>query len=193
MKQILIIALLISSQAFGQLTDYNEQRFDTDKKLMFTLGSWAGANFIAGGVGWSITPESEAKYFHQMNVLWNTVNAALAIPGYLSARKGNANLSYSETIQAQHRTEKVFLINTGLDIGYMAGGLLLRSYADRFPERQNIMNGYGSSLILQGGFLFVFDLTAYFIHNRHRKGKLTPLLDNLSMSSTGIGLRYRID
>ena len=157
---------------------------------MIGLGSWATANFIGSGIGWATAPNEEMKYFHQMNVMWNTVNIALAIPGYIKAKRESREISFFETISAQHKTEKIFLINSGLDIAYISGGLLLRSAAKTNLEKQDQFNGFGNGLILQGGFLLVFDLTAYFIHNRHRKKALNPLIENIELSDNGIGFKW---
>lgn len=194
MKRILLaIFILISLQSTAQsVQKFNEERIQTDKHLMIGLGSWATTNFIASGIGWATVPTGEAHYFHQMNVMWNTVNIGLAIPGYLKAKKANTSLSFSESIRTQHQTEKIFLINTGLDIGYMAGGLLLRSAAKTNSDKQDQFNGYGSSLLLQGGFLFVFDIVAYAIHNRHSKKSLEPMMNKIELSSTGLGLKWNL-
>jgi hypothetical protein len=191
---ILLLLLFISLQSNGQsIEQFNKERVQTDKRLMIGLGTWATSNFIASGFGWASVRSGEAHYFHQMNVLWNTVNIGLAIPGYLKSKKANSMLTFSETIRAQHKTEKIFLINTGLDICYMASGLLLRSAANINISKKDQYNGYGNSLLMQGGFLFLFDLTAYVIHNRHSNKSLNKLLNSIEMSSTGIGLQWNID
>jgi len=186
----ILFSLKSNAQSFEQ---FNKERNQIDKRLMIGLGSWATSNFIASGIGWAKVPTGEAHYFHQMNVLWNTVNIGLAIPGYLKARKANSSLSFSETIRMQHQTEKIFLINSGLDIAYMAGGLLLRSSAKTNSSNQHQFNGYGNSLLLQGGFLFLFDLTAYIIHNNHSKKSLDKILNSVQFSSTGIGFQCNIN
>jgi hypothetical protein len=193
-RAILLFSLLLALQSTGQqLEQFNKERIQIDKRLMIGLGTWATSNFIASGIGWATDPSGEAHYFHQMNVLWNTVNIGLAIPGYLKAKKANSTLTFSETIREQQTTEKIFLINTGLDVGYMAGGLLLRSAAKTNSSKQDQFNGYGNSLLMQGGFLFVFDLTAYIIHNRHSKKSLDKILNSIQMSSSGIGIQWNID
>lgn len=194
MKTLLIFtSLFLFNLAFSQnLTDFNEERLKNDQHLMIGLGSWATANFIGSGIGWATAPNEEMKSFHQMNVLWNTVNLGLAIPGYIRAKNESSDLSFAETLHQQQRTEKIFLINSGLDIGYISAGLLLRSEAKTNFEKRDQFNGFGNGLILQGGFLLVFDLTAYFIHNRHRKNKLTPFFDNIQLSNSGIGIKWNI-
>ena len=160
---------------------------------MLTLTTWSSANIIASSIGWASAGNGEAKYFHQMNVLWNTVNIGLAIPGYLKAKKANSTLNFSETIREQHKTEKIFLINTVLDVGYMASGLLFRSAAKTNSTNQEQFNGYGNSLLVQGGFLFLFDLTAYIIHKRHSKESLKKLHNSVEMSTNGIGFKWNIE
>lgn len=194
MKHLILIFALLSTllSSAQSLEQFNKERIQTDKRLMVGLGTWATTNFIVGGIGWSTVTSGEAHYFHQMNVMWNTVNIGLAIPGYLKAKKANSSLSFGETIRTQHRTEKVFLINSGLDIAYMAGGLLLRSEAKTNTTKQDQFNGYGTSLLMQGGFLFVFDLTAYMIHNRHSKKSLDKLMNSVELSSTGLGIQWNI-
>lgn len=193
-RLIMLFSLLLALQSTGQaLEQFNKERIQIDKRLMIGLGSWATSNFIVSGVGWATVPTGEAHYFHQMNVMWNTVNIGLAIPGYLKAKKANASISFSETIRTQHQTEKIFLINTGLDIGYMASGLLLRSSAKTNTSKKDQFNGYGNSLLMQGGFLFVFDLVAYSIHNRHSKKSLDKLMNSIEMSSSGIGFQWNVE
>ena len=51
------------------------------------------------------------------------------------------------------------LFNAGLDVGYMATGAYLWERGIRKDSRG--LKGYGQSLILQGGFLFTFDLIMY--------------------------------
>ena len=51
------------------------------------------------------------------------------------------------------KAEKSIIINMGLDIAYMLSGLLIKQ-SDR---NLYINEGYGNSLILQGGYLFIYD------------------------------------
>lgn len=190
MRAFLFIALFFSQFGFSQeLYQFNTNRLKTDQKLMLTLGSWSAMNLIGSGIGWVTSGEGEAKYFHQMNVMWNTVNLGLAIPGYIKARKANHALSLGQTIDEQFRTEKIFLFNTALDLTYMTSGILLRNESKYNLEKGDQFMGFGNSLLLQGGFLLLFDLAAYTIHARHRKKALSPLLERVSVSSNGMGVR----
>lgn len=189
---LVCLMFFVTWHSNAQLKEFNVERQATDKRLMLTLGGWATTNLAAGGIGWATTPMGEAHYFHQMNFFWNTVNLALAVPGYLKTRKESTDLNFSETLKAQNKTETVFLVNSGLDIAYMSSGLLLRSEARFNPDRRDQFLGYGNSLLLQGGFLFVFDITAFVLHKRHFSKKMTGVLDQIELSQNGFGLRWNI-
>ncbi len=151
------------------LATFHQERSKLDKALMLTLGSWASANALTGAIGWTTAKNPEMKSFHQMNVMWNAVNLGLAIPGYLRARNAKAVMSLSATLNEQQKTERIFLLNTGLDVAYITAGFLLRSMALHQSSKTDQLNGFGKGLILQGSFLFAFDLTAFAIHHRHGK------------------------
>lgn len=192
MKIILVIIFISSQYVFAQIpTDFNKQRNDIDKKLMLTLTTWSSANIIASSIGWASAGNEEAKYFHQMNVMWSAINIGLALPGYFKARNSNSEISLGNTFRKQSETEQAFLFNTGLDIAYVTTGFLLKSEGKHNIPKQAQFNGFGNGLLLQGGFLFLFDLSAYIIH-RHHATLLNPTLDRLTMSSSGIGLKWRI-
>jgi hypothetical protein len=44
---------------------------------MYVLGGWAVVNNSSGAIGWA-NSNSSAKYLHQMNLFWNTVNPGIA-------------------------------------------------------------------------------------------------------------------
>ena len=184
---------LMLNCSFGQqYVSFNEARLEVDKKLMLGLGTWATANFVSSGIGWSQANSTESTYFHQMNVMWNVVNIGLAIPGYIKATKANTDLNYETTLLEQRKTEKIFLINTCLDVAYISSGWLLLNRSKVMEPVQERFSGYGKSLLLQGGFLFLFDLTAYLTHKTHGKQLVNSSLGSIGMSPTGIGLTWNI-
>jgi hypothetical protein len=146
---------------------------------MIVLTGWAAGNISAGIYAYS-NNDGQGKYFHQMNVMWNSVNLGIGILGYLGLSRQESDLySLRKTFIESMNFEKVLLFNAGLDVGYMAiGGLLwergLRKMNDRFL-------GYGKSMLLQGGFLFVFDLILYHLNRKHN-GKLLEILSNVTFS-----------
>lgn len=181
----IFLTLRVTSQS---LVEFNSERNHLDKGLMIGLASWATSNFVVSGIGWATVPRSETYYFHQMNVFWNSVNIALAIPGYFKAKNDNRTHSLNETKKIQRKTENIFLINTGLDVVYISSGFLLRNSTNLNLSNKDRLSGFGTSLILQGGFLFLFDLTAYAIHKLHANKSI----NKFEMSSSGVGIKWNL-
>lgn len=192
MKNLTIFLLMLSQHSFGQLKDFNVKRHKTDQRLMLVLGAFATTNLVGSGIGWASASNEEMRFFHQMNVMWNTVNLGLAIPGYLKAKTANNAISFSKTMEQQRKTEFIFLFNGGLDLAYIGAGLIMRNEAKSNFEKANLLKGYGNSLLLQGGFLLIFDWLAYSLHQRHFKNNCLPILKRLELSDNGLGLKLNL-
>ncbi len=175
---------------------FNQERERTAATSMLVLGGWAVGNLAAGAVGMATTPAgSEAYHFHQMNAAWNVVNLGIAVPAYLGARKrsrGPATVDIPGTFEAQRKVEAVYLINTALDLGYMGAGLWMqqRGMAGPGTARSEMLQGFGTSLLLQGGFLFAYDLANYIVHAGHWKRERAGLWQHLQFNGTSI--RYTL-
>ncbi|GAB2485140.1 DUF6992 family protein [Algoriphagus taiwanensis] len=176
---------LVLGQDLPQLTEFNQTRLDYNQQGMLILGSWAVGNMIWGGIGASQTT-GETKAFHQMNLYWNSVNLLIAGFGYWQATKETPGTDFWETMKAQQSIEKILLVNTALDVAYMAGGLYLKERGLRTDNERLI--GFGKSIILQGAFLLVFDGIMYGFHQIHGK-ELPSLVQNISLGPTGVYLR----
>ena len=192
-KTLLFIGLLLSQSIFGQVTDFQKEFNSINENLMLSLGSYALANFAISGVAYFSSEDEYSKRYHEMNVMWNTVNMGLALPGYIKARRGGQPMTRAEMLKAQKKTESIFLINDVLDLGYIATGIWMREVAPNQLDQEDLFKGYGNSLILQGSFLLAFDAVAYYIHHNH--GKKLPAFEKVSLSPTqlGIGLRVALD
>ena len=180
----------VDAQTNENILSFNEIRLERQKTGMWVLGAWALGN-IGTGIALSGQRDGSAKYFHQMNAGWNLVNLGIASVGYLAAvRTDPAAGGLYESIQSQYQIQKILLLNTGLDVAYMAGGayLIERSKNDRKnPDR---LKGFGQSILLQGGFLFVFDLAQYaWLASSNETMK--TLLGSMGPTSDGIGLTLR--
>lgn len=181
---LLIIADYLSAQS---LTDFNHIRLDKQRVSMLILGGWAVGN-IALGTVMAGRREGEDRYFHLMNIGWNAVNLGLATAGYISAVKTDpAGLDLYATVQAQGAIQKILLFNAGLDVGYMLGGAYLLERARNTEKNPERLRGFGKSIVLQGAFLFAFDLTTYFIHAAGND-QLRPLLSTIRFSGDQLGL-----
>lgn len=186
---LFLCSLAVIAQDAEFLDGFNEKRLQLNRSGMTLLGSWAVGNMAVGAVGY-YNSNGSTKYFHQMNFFWNSVNLAIAGFAYYGSLEGSAlSLSLAETIKEQNSIEKILLFNAGLDIGYMATGLYLRERSFNASKNQDLFNGYGQSLILQGGFLLLFDGIMFYAQNKHQS-KLLELLDNVTLSHNGIGIIY---
>ena len=159
-----VVAAPIAANTPSIIQESFDRRTQVNQVGMTVLGAWAIGN-IAVGTSLAIAGVGDPA-FHQMNALWNTVNLGLATFSLIQARRALTPPTLAKEIQAQHSIEKVLLFNAGLDLGYMATGLWLREmnsgpWAEELP-------GWGNALILQGAFLFVFDLVLFAVHRRNR-------------------------
>lgn len=134
---------------------------------MEVLASWGVANTAIGAIGWANSRRGSNKYFYQMTFLWGVVNSGIAALGYVNTQKErNRQLNAAETLQAQKSIENTFLINGGLDIVYIGAGVYLKHRGNTNDSDE--LKGYGSSIIMQGIFLLIFDGTMY--HAEHSNG-----------------------
>jgi len=186
MRALLTILLITSKFTFAQVTDYQREFNRINENLMLGLGSYAVTNFVVAGIGYATSQDEATKHFHEMNVMWNTVNFGLAVPGYLKAKRGGKALTLEEMIKEQKKTETIFLVNDMLDLGYIATGIWMRNEAVNQGDRADMFKGYGNSLILQGSFLLAFDAYAYYLHRNHAKH--LPMLDKVSVHTSGAGV-----
>lgn len=134
-----------------------------------------------GAIGMNQT-SGRTRYVHQMNAMWNVVNLGIAGFGYYGLQNQSTNLSLSETIREFHNFENILLFNAGLDVGYMALGAFLWERGLR--KNSNRLVGYGQSMILQGGFLFTFDLVLYFLS----KNQSNLLLENIQFTGNTLAI-----
>ena len=183
----LLTAITVVAQ--GGAKTFGEASLAANNTGMYILGGWALANMAAGAYGWA-TFEGERKYFSQMNLFWNVVNLSIAGIALYSLYSTDLITAGTEEILAKHlKTEKLFLINSGLDVGYMGAGFLMRHLSGRAEKRADLLRGYGNAVILQGGFLLVFDMAMYFIFNDIRPGNIEPVSMMLNQEVITAGIR----
>lgn len=186
----------ITIEAQINLTDSSlQQKYDSIyinrqtliKNNMSILGAWAGLNIIQSSISAASTSGNTQTFF-KMNVYWNTVNAAIAGIGFLQAKKAlTKKITRQQNWLQQQKTEQFLLLNTGLDAAYITTGLYLREHGLRKNNDQT--EGFGSSIILQGSFLFVLDVIQYLEH--HQNGKRLSKLC-LEPANNGLGLVWHL-
>ena len=161
------------------------ERVQHQRKAMLVLGGWAVGN-IGLGLALRANRTGETRRFHEMNAIWNVINLGIAGFGYYAALREPATLGTFAALQKEQSFQKVLLFNAGLDVGYVLGGLYLLERARRPEAEGDQLRGYGKAVLLQGGFLFVFDLVNYFIASGRNEGY--GLL--LGAVGEGVGLRW---
>lgn len=162
---------------------------------MYVLGGWAAGNIIWGAVSVGSATGSN-RYFHQMNLGWGIINGALAGMNILQLHKQIAKskgLSFAGTIKEQQKLERLFLINAGLDVAYLGTGIWMKERSRTAAKKPERLKGFGNSLLLQGGFLLLFDGIMFSVHHAHGK-PLINHLENLQVTAglngTGISIYF---
>lgn len=203
MRLLLFIGLSIGfSQAHCQeilnlpsqnrVQEINQAQYTLAKKSLLGLTGFATVNMVSGLIGRELST-GQTRYFHEMNFGFNTVNFVLGGLGYLSLKKSD-QADFADLLKSQMKYEKIYLFNAGLDIGYMLGGIALRQYGfnQTLPEQARYI-GYSNSILLQGGFLFVYDLFLYTLHHRNTTRLLQkPIKIELGMSANGLGFIWKV-
>ena len=189
----ILVGILLGSGCFAQTTDPNlfyKEQIQINQDGMKVLGGWAAANFIGSGIATGQT-QGSTKHFHQMNIYWNIVNGGLVAFSTLQANKQGQHLpdNWEANRISQKKIEKLFLINTGLDLVYMGTGAYLLNKSSTSSSSSEMLRGYGQSLILQGGFLFLFDGMMYLVHHKHGL-KHNKLLNQIAFDGQRISVRW---
>ncbi len=185
---MLLFLLLMPVLAQEEYRQFYSESLKTTNTGMYVLGGWAITNIATGGYGWSRF-DGDKKYFHQMNLFWNTVN--LSIAGY--ALYSNSLLDISalgpDEIMDKHTgTERILLINTALNVSYIGAGFIMKHLAGKSDKNSDLLKGYGNSVILQGSFLFLFDLVLYRILRSQRYDFVENI--NVALLPDGAAVRF---
>lgn len=141
--------------------------WDFQDKLTRRLTQWALGNIVVGlALMWVGGPA--VRGFGEMSAAWGAINLAIAFFGGLGTRKRRARPDAMDPAvlqKEQSKLSRVLWINTGLDVVYVAVGVWLA--VARGPADPRML-GWGVAVIIQGGFLFFFDL----IHARRLREPL---------------------
>lgn len=92
-------------------------------------------------------------------IAWGGIDLLIAIAGRIGTDKRKSRLSLDELTASAPKEcanlKRILLINTVLDVLYVCGGLALIL---TLGATDVFWYGNGMGIILQGGFLFIFDL-----------------------------------
>lgn len=132
--------------------------FELRTGAMGVLAGWAIANILLGGAGAALFRQKGIRIFLGACAAWNLVNLAIAGFGlYDAASHVPGTLSGTSLVREIVFFRGVIWVNLGLDVGYAMAGLVAWLWGRDRPcvWRQ----GIGLALVVQGLFLFGFDLT----------------------------------
>lgn len=168
---------------------FSQQQYNHSRTIGLSLGGYALANMAASGVAVGQTT-GEAHYFHQMNIYWNAVNLGIAGIGLLGLRKQHPETeTLTDAVQKNRSLQKVLLVNAGLDVVYVAGGLYLNERGNTHPDQADKLHGYGKAVMAQGAFLLAFDALNYLIARKRGRDLPVRLTSQLPM---GVGVTVSI-
>lgn len=146
---------------------FEERARRTDLAANATLLAWSVGNLAAGGIGWAVEDDPEWIAFHQMNMAWNTVNLALAIPGLVGAVRHRPADDLAGLLRSSNQRRLAYGINAGLDVGWMMSGVWLWERGLRTDDPMLV--GFGRSMLLQGAALLIYDLALVVFHGVEAK------------------------
>lgn len=188
---IFFLSSVVFAQSDFELQSFHLERTNINQTAMLVLGGWAAANILIGTYG-NFKASGEATYFHQFNAMWNVVNLSIAAFGYFNAVNSDpASMTNVEIIKDFNSLQNFLLLNAGLDAAYIATGFYLKERSKNSSSAERL-RGYGNSLLLQGGFLLLFDVTLYFIHQNNADINFYPHLESLLAGGAGIGVNLKL-
>lgn len=92
-------------------------------------------------------------------IAWGGVDLLIAVFGMVGTNKRKSRLSTNELSASAPKEssnlKRILLINTALDVLYMVGGIVLIL---TLGASNDLWHGHGIGILIQGGFLFFFDL-----------------------------------
>lgn len=181
---VLIPDLLHAQSAPDEVVSVFSESRQMQRKAMYVLGSWAAVNMVTGAYG-SFSGRGRTKYFHQMNAGWNVINLSIAgLSLYSLSQSDPSTFSASGIFQDMNNLDKFILLNAGLDLGYIATGAWLWDRGLRKGSER--LEGYGRSLIIQGGFLLLFDAAFYLLHSPLTKKLSSGISVELTMNAVRV-------
>jgi hypothetical protein len=136
---------------------------------------WGIASALAGGVvAIALRDEPEWLSFGLTTAAFGAIDAGLALgmvdlsgterEAIDAGRLGDLTDSKAildESITAQRKAGQIFALNFGLDVAYIASGLLMFFLGRAQDPDEGLLTGSGIAMISQGAFLLGFDLIAW--------------------------------
>lgn len=130
---------------------------------MRVLIGWGTANVLFGALAGAVAKSERDRQLGLMSAGWGLINAAIGSYGLLQAenqlttQRARIDLAQAESDQA--RTQRILLLNAGLDGIYVGSGIYLIERSKR-PGSNTMARdlGWGRAIVMQGAALIIFDL-----------------------------------
>jgi hypothetical protein len=124
------------------------------RRLTERLLAW-GVVSVAAGLALQRMPRPFWRTLGVQFATWGAIDAGIALAGRWQAER-NADRRGEDTMPLEIRKiRRLLWINAVLDVFYVLGGLVLALRKGRHDET---VRGHGWGVVVQGAFLFTFDL-----------------------------------
>jgi esterase/lipase len=132
--------------------------WDLQRVISKRLLIWSAASVLLGLVLIAVQVPFWTGFAIQA-IAWGGIDAAIAVGGLWATRRRHARLpdpiAPEPLAREEDKLRRLLWINTGLDVLYVAAGLVAVLTLGRTDTR---WRGHGWGIVIQGAFLFVFDL-----------------------------------
>lgn len=157
---------VVTSNASENRQEYN--LFTYQQQVMPVLLGW-GVGSIVSGLIWMRSTADWLRGLGSQFLGWGIVDSLIAAFAIRNAAQKNGLVEVGEITQDEHHRqsvqfERIVWLNALLDIGYIFGGIWL---AKRNPTNQQ-RQGMGWGILIQGGFLFIWDVLLASVAKRKR-------------------------
>ncbi|MCS6829372.1 MAG: hypothetical protein NZ749_01895 [bacterium] len=126
------------------------------QRLLFQLSVWSLLSVFIGGIIAVLSPVGSFwSAFGVMNAVWGLVNLLIASFGFYGVMK-KIRSGLRDEQEERMRLLRLLRVNAFLDVGYVAAGVGMVLWG-----KTPLLQGFGWGIILQGGFLLLFDTWHY--------------------------------
>ena len=150
---LLPVRIVVPNVASAEAAAARDAHLQFERQAMTTLLGWSVASVATGAMLLATGGDDYVRGVGLQNVAWGAIDGVIAGFGYRGIRKQGLLDKPVEHWRAEERkTRKIFLINAGIDVLYVATGAALWHFG-----KTDFVRGSGAGVMLQGSFLFVFD------------------------------------
>lgn len=155
----LSLSLPVGEAQADEAGDAARDAFIRDQRNHMTvLGAYALGS-VAAGVPMLTSDRSEIRAAGLQNLAWGAVDGVIALValGATNNLKDERNTA-AHWADERSTSRRIFAINAGLDVLYVATGALLLALG-----KTEWLRGTGAGVLVQGGFLLAFDTAGAFV------------------------------